>query len=744
MKLSNVRLILVREVCDQLRDRRTLFMIAVLPIVLYPLLGMSMLQVTQFMQERPTRVLVIGAERLPASPVLFQDKQFAHDLFAGGKSELLETYFAPDTGTPSRDNGLALVQAGTFEAALYFPRDFAARLEAFRKAIALKHPSVQPGEEVRLEVPNPEIIYNAADEKSQVTFARLSEVLRRWSDRIGEDNLKATGVSARAMRPFYVGAADVADVQSRSGALWSKILPVLMLLWALTGAFYPAIDLCAGEKERGTLETLLSSPAQRSEIVLGKLLTVMLFSILTAVLNLVSVGITGSMILARMSDMGMPPPVAIVALVIALVPIAALFSALCLALAAFAKSTREGQYYLMPLLLVTMPLVILPMSPGVELNLGNSLIPVTGLVLLLRNVLEGDYWLAVRYLPGVAVATSLACLMAIRWAVNQFNSESVLFRESERLDLGLWLRHLWRERPATPTAAMAVCCGVAILLLNFFASFSLPAPEGFAGFVRMAFVTQVAVIAVPVLLLTMFLTASPRQALSLNWPAWRTLPLAALLAVALHPAATELQSLVRYLYPVGDNVLPALERLQAMFREANVWALVFVIALVPAICEELAFRGFLLSGFRRLGKCRGILYSALFFGLTHGVLQQSLIASLLGVLLGYLAVQGRSILPGVVFHLCHNALLVINTRITSAMLPDWPQLRAWIIALPDGGCLFPLPVVVSGFLLAALVLIRFQKLGDDGQQANRVMESVVPGLPATLSSPCSSPGVGAS
>ena len=77
----------------------------------------------------------------------------------------------------------------------------------------------------------------------------------------------------------------------------------MLLLWAMTGAFYPAVDLCAGEKERGTLETLLSSPAERSEIVLGKLLTIMAFSMVTAALNLVSVGVTGWLIFRQMREL---------------------------------------------------------------------------------------------------------------------------------------------------------------------------------------------------------------------------------------------------------------------------------------------------------------------------------------------------------------------------------------------------------------------------------------------------------
>src|SRR6185436_6680448 len=98
-------------------------------------------------------------------------------------------------------------------------------------------------------------------------------------------------------------------------ALWSKILPFVLLIWALTGAFYPAVDLCAGEKERGTLETLLCSPALRTEIVWGKLLTVMTFSMATSLLNLASMGFTGMLIARQLmsaagetpSQFGAPP-----------------------------------------------------------------------------------------------------------------------------------------------------------------------------------------------------------------------------------------------------------------------------------------------------------------------------------------------------------------------------------------------------------------------------------------------------
>jgi len=738
MSFTNVKWIMLREIRDQLRDRRTLFMIAVLPIVLYPLMGLSLFQVSQFMQEQPTRVLVVGSHQSAERPQLFDKQQFSKQLFADpGRTSLLELHFAAEEPTlrdlplsKARAEADSLVRAGKYEAALYFPPDFSARLAAFRKAIRERtenrkadHAATSP--RVRLEVPSPEIIYTTANDKSQIAFARLSEVLRHWTDRIGEENLVASGVPSVAVRPFRVESADVADANHRGASAWSKIFPVLLLLWALTGAFYPAIDLCAGEKERGTLETLLSSPAQRSEIVVGKLGTVMLFSMITAVLNLLSVGLTGCMVAVQLPGFGLPPAGAVVALLVALLPISALFSALCLALAAFARSSKEGQYYLMPLLIVTMPLVILPMSPGVDLNLGTSLIPITNVVLLLRCVLEGSYWQALRFSPAVAAVTITACMFAIRWAVEQFNRESVLFRESERLDLGLWLLHLVRDRQPTPTAAAAACCGVLILVVHFFLSFSLPAPQGFGGFAQSVLISQLAVIALPALLMTFLLTRSPRDTLLLRRPVWAAIPAAALLAVMLHPAANVMRLAVQQLYPVGDSVRPALERMQELFHNANLWELLFLLAVMPALCEELAFRGFILSGFRRMGRpWRAVILTSILFGVTHGILQQSLIASLLGVVLGFLAVQSGSILPCMTFHVIHNSLAVASSRLTFDMIPNIPLLRMLVVPGEGGSCEFTWPLVLAGLAGATVLLAWFGHLTVP-QTPRKVLDNAV-------------------
>ena len=346
-----------------------------------------------------------------------------------------------------------------------------------------------------------------------------------------QTNLRDGNVPLEAAKPFELQPQDVAEEQQRSAAVWSKILPFILFIWALTGAFYPAVDLCAGEKERGTLETLLASPAQRREIVWGKLLTVITFSVVTALLNLGSMGVTGKFVLAQFQQisafsgegmLAMPPLISLVWLVIALLPISALFSALCLACAAFARSTKEGQYYLMPLLLIVMPLMMLPLSPGVELTLGNSLIPVTGVVLLLRSVIEGQYWEALPYIVPVFGITSICCLLAIRWAEEQFQTESVLFRESERLDLGRWLVHLVRDKTETPTFAQGVLCVGVILVVQFFLKLVISSVAiqreslDFGFFFQATFISQVVCIALPAAMLTLLFTSNKKKTLLLD------------------------------------------------------------------------------------------------------------------------------------------------------------------------------------------------------------------------------------
>lgn len=758
MNWTNVRLILQREVRDQLRDRRTLFTIVVLPLLLYPLIGMSFFQIAQFMREHPTRVWILGASHLPADPPLFDGERFREALCPESEAKLLllsrpdELPAALGSETP-RQVAEREIQSGRYDAVVFFPPEFATGLG--RTAVGEESRDSGDGEKqnsgdvavkAKLE---PQIFFNMASDKSRIAYERVDRVLRRWREKIVQDNLARSHIPIETMQPFQVVNTDVAEETMRRAAVWSKVLPFVVLIWALTGAFYPAIDLCAGEKERGTLETLLSSPAERGEIVWGKLLTIMSFSTATSVLNLLSMGVTGAFIVGQMQqmdgglqlDLGPPPLASLGWLLLGLVPISALFSALSLAVAAFARSSKEGQYYLMPLLLITLPLMMLPMLPTAQLDLGTSLIPVAGMMLLLRSLIEGHYWEALRFVVPVCGVTAIGCLLSLRWAVDQFNNESVLFRESERWGLGVWVRCLLRDRGATPTFSQAFLCGILLLMIQFFATLQVGqvVKHDWAGIRWIVLVTQVAFIATPVLLMTIILTRSPRRTLLLTLPRPLAIPAACLLAVSLHPVAMQLSKLIQWLYPLNEETLASLQPFQTVLGEAPVWQVLFFVACLPAVCEELAFRGFILSGLRHMGhRWLAILLSSAFFGITHGILQQSLAACIVGVVIGYLAVQTGSLLPGVIYHLTHNGLAVVVSRLTPEWLDAHPQFAPLFTSISSEGPVYQPALVVLGGLLALLLLLWFRALPFQPYAEERLQtalnhQSAVPGREVRVS-----------
>ncbi len=224
------------------------------------------------------------------------------------------------------------------------------------------------------------------------------------------------------------------------------------------------------------METLLISPARRIEIVFGKFFTILLFSIGTAVLNLLSMCITGQQIAKAFSSKltvdispELPQLSSLIWMLILLLLLAALFSALCLALATFARSTREGQYYLTPLLMVVMGMTLFSVSPAVDMTPLYSILPVINVALMLKGLLLNapqSTSFAVYVIP-VLVSSLGYAMLALWWAIDLYNREDVLFRESEKFDLKLWLTQLIRTKDAVPAFPEAVFCFVLILMLHF-------------------------------------------------------------------------------------------------------------------------------------------------------------------------------------------------------------------------------------------------------------------------------------
>ena len=690
MKWRNVKLIFHRELRDQLRDRRTLFTIAVLPLLMYPLLGMAFLQMANFSKEYPSRIQIVGVENLPQDGSLIVDNTINEDFLVPTQRQLVQIqtealdkewleFLQPDRldsnsadknpnvngklindGFSSADQKQlqkVLVRRGV-DCLVVVPKGFAQEIDG----------------QLKTQV---HIFSRASNDKSRIAASRMESVFGRYRDKLVTANLRKKEISSVEIQPFRVANIDLSTEDSKRAAIWSRVLPFVVFIWALTGAFYPAIDLCAGEKERGTLETLLSSPATRTEIVWGKLFTVIAFSMGTSLLNLFSMSFTGLFVInsmARMGadtlDLGVPPFYAFGWLVVALIPLAALFSATSLAIASFARSSKEGQYYLMPILMISLPLMMLPLMPGAELDLGTSLIPISGLMLVLRSLIENRFTEAMQFAAPVLGVTLCCCLLVIQWAVRQFNNEDVLFRDSERFGIGVFFRSLVRERGSMPTFLEGVFCGVLLLVIRFFTTLVAKEPGSFHEFARQTLVLHIGLIMGPVLLMAVVLTTRPLKALGFSKTRWMTLPMAILMAVSLHPIVTGFRELVLKVYPLQANTAALEQMMETIFTGApHFLFIILLFALLPAISEELAFRGFILNGLRQAGdRWTAILLSSLFFGATHGLLQQSIIAFFTGTLIGFVSFQAGSILPAMCYHFSHNALTVSLSQVRMADL----------------------------------------------------------------------------
>lgn len=402
MSLRNVGIIYRKEMIDSLRDRRTLISMIVVPILLMPLLtvGMTTLSVkmvSKIRQEVP-KVMVLGGEDSPKVMAALRTLQTVAIVPA------------------SRDYADQIANKH-IRAAVEIPKDFDAAMER--------------GETARV------VIYVYEGEiKSAAGAERLQRFFRELRESTVQERLQARNLPASLLRPFEIEEKNVAPPEKVGGAIFGGLIPYMVILLCLTGAMYPAMDLTAGEKERGTIETILCSPVPRTHLVLGKFLAILTASLATAALSIASMAVSFAFSKGMMmTELGPQRasafqlsvgPKAVLAVFAMILPIAVLFSAALLAISLFAKSFKEAQSYISPLMIVVVLPAVASMLPGIELNAKLALVPILNTSLVSKEIFTGTYhW---NYIFVIFASSCVYAAVALFAAVKLFQREDVLFR----------------------------------------------------------------------------------------------------------------------------------------------------------------------------------------------------------------------------------------------------------------------------------------------------------------------------
>ncbi|GAC1634678.1 MAG: hypothetical protein NVS9B14_10960 [Candidatus Acidiferrum sp.] len=280
-------------------------------------------------------------------------------------------------------------------------------------------------------------IYNYSGElKSEIAAGKIDKSLKAYRDDVVKKRVVAQKLPAEVLDPFEVTQKNIAPPEKSGAALFfGGFIAYIVVFLCFNGGMHPAIDLTAGEKERGTMETILSSPVSRAHLVIGKFLLVFTTALSTAALSVISMAISFTIVNAlhaktiQSGSDGMEMHIGVgaaLSVFIMAVPLVVLFSSVLLMIASFAKTYKEAQTYIVPFMFIVIIPAIAAMLPGVDLNAKLALVPILNVSLLCKELVIGTYhW---NYIAIIFTSTCGYAAVALFLAVKMFQRESVLFR----------------------------------------------------------------------------------------------------------------------------------------------------------------------------------------------------------------------------------------------------------------------------------------------------------------------------
>jgi sodium transport system permease protein len=614
-----------KEIRETLRDRRTLQMMIAVPVLLYPVILVASEQ-----------ILIFGRRSIRAESATVA-------VVGDPPTELLEMLEA-------KEDVRLVPLVGDPEVAI--------RSDSVTAVLIL---GPEPASD---ETRTAKVLFDPTSERSNRGRREVGEAVREWRDTLLARRLDERGLAGSFARPVAVADSSVALPAEVGGYTLGRILPLLLVVITLLGTFYPAIDLAAGEKERGTLETLLTAPVPPGSVVAGKFVTVALIGVLAAALNLGSMLLTFQTgILQFVGVVGLDvsiPMSAIVIIFLTLVPLAVLFGAICLGIAVHSASFKEAQNALTPVYMLVLLPAMLPMFPGIEFRPLMALVPVAGVSFLFRDLMAGD----AEFVKGAFVLLSTAAYAAgaLVFAARAFGSEDVLFGEAdgnaEISRESLWARIRAKSSPdrtPSPRAAMLFIIGVAVLF--FWMGITLQTRMGERG----VLLSEWLLLLGPALFFIRLGGYNAKRTLSLRLPSGRAVLGALFLAAGATPLAWGIGWVQSFFLPIPWEMLEGFEQLLTAETPGRLAWLILILAVTPAICEEFVFRGVLLGGTRSWPTWRFVLLNGVIFGAFHLSFEtviRFLPTAWLGIVISWTVWRTRSIWVGSLIHVLNNGVIV--------------------------------------------------------------------------------------
>jgi sodium transport system permease protein len=495
--------------------------------------------------------------------------------------------------------------------------------------------------------PTLRVLYHGPHENSAAARDRVREMIDDVRRSVRDRRFQAAGGRGPLAELLPVQEIDVATAAEAGGAEAGRLVPFLLLFTLFLGASPLAVDAVAGEKEHGTLETLYLTPVRRIEIARAKFLVVTVGTMITGALNLASLvlcyrlGLIGD---AESAGGLVLSSGGVVVALLLILPLAAMIGGLLLGVSAFARSQKEAQYYLMPVMLVAFVPGMLSMTQDVKLDTFTAVLPLANVAIALRDALAGS--VAAHRVALVIASSAVWAALVLRWTAGLLSREDTILGFDPEPLLG-------KTRGGRRRAAYL---GIAATLLGFFYLGQMLQTWNLrAGLALTLWVLLPALAAVT--LRIAWAGGRLRDVLSLRRPTAGALAGGALLGAGL------IVPVVRGLMPLQSRFLPMPEDLLGLFDEAfhsmSVPMQVVLIALSPGVCEELTFRGAFLGLLRRTGGTRAaVVASSLFFALIHLSVYRFAPTFLLGLVLAGVVVRTRSIFPAMVLHAVYNGLAV--------------------------------------------------------------------------------------